>query len=307
MKFGRSVRLYLAEGTASGVLTAEIMNWTGHLVVGPRTRLYEALQRIELRKTGVYLIYDPNDDGTESTKLYIGEGDEIGKRLVSHDKDEQKLFWERFVAITSKDQNLTKAHVRYLESRLIELASLARKAHLANGTAPTFKKLPEADIADMEGFLAELELVLPVVGVEFFKRPVISKTKQEFAASSSEAPAVKFKFLNASANVIATAMEIDGEFVVLAGSKGAWREAPSFHERIKIARDDALATQRISLVSDQVFMLNDNISFSSPSAASVFLMGTSRNGRTDCLVDGEGITYGAYKDKLLSLASQTDL
>jgi hypothetical protein len=57
MSLGRSVRLYLADGTAMGILTAEIINWTGHTLAGPRTRLEDALKREELRRTGIYLIY----------------------------------------------------------------------------------------------------------------------------------------------------------------------------------------------------------------------------------------------------------
>ena len=53
MAKGRSVRLYLVDGTATGILTAEIINWTGHVLVAPRTRLEAVLDRAELRRTGV--------------------------------------------------------------------------------------------------------------------------------------------------------------------------------------------------------------------------------------------------------------
>ncbi|MBK1618475.1 hypothetical protein CKO42_08495 [Lamprobacter modestohalophilus] len=36
---GRSVRLFLVEGKSTGLITAEIMNWTGHVLTGPRTEL----------------------------------------------------------------------------------------------------------------------------------------------------------------------------------------------------------------------------------------------------------------------------
>tara|TARA_R110002095_G_scaffold209010_2_gene195145 strand:- start:151 stop:387 length:237 start_codon:yes stop_codon:yes gene_type:complete len=57
--------------------------------------------------------------------VYIGESDDVAKRLNQHNQPEGKGgkdFWERVCLITSKDQNLTKSHVKFLESRLIALA-----------------------------------------------------------------------------------------------------------------------------------------------------------------------------------------
>jgi hypothetical protein len=147
---GRSVRLYLADGKATGILTAEIMNWTGHVLAAPRTRFEGAFARPELKRTGVYLLIGTDDEGSDLPKVYVGEGDEIGKRLYSHNKE--KDFWERFVAVTSKDMNLTKAHARYLEGRLLTLLKDAKKAKIENKDMPQFDLLPEADIADMEAF-----------------------------------------------------------------------------------------------------------------------------------------------------------
>ncbi len=79
-------------------------------MAAPRTRFEDAFSRDELKRTGVYFLFGPDDEGTDLGKVYVGEGDEIGKRLYQHNKD--KPFWERFIAVTSKDMNLTKAHVR---------------------------------------------------------------------------------------------------------------------------------------------------------------------------------------------------
>lgn len=150
MSVGRSVRLYLADGKATGILTAEIMNWTGHVLAAPRTRFEGVLSRPELKRTGIYLLIGPDDQGSDLPIVYVGEGDEVGKRLYSHYKE--KDFWERFVAVTSKDMNLTKAHVRYLEGRMLALLADAKKAKIDNKGMPQFDLLPEADIADMETF-----------------------------------------------------------------------------------------------------------------------------------------------------------
>lgn len=147
MPTGRSIRIFLVDGTATGLLTAEIPNWTGHLLVAPRNRIQEALLRPEALKTGVYLLV-----GEEAGRsiVYVGEGDCIADRVRKHAKDSDKEFWERVCLITSKDVNLTKGHVRYLESRLVQIIKENNRAQVTNGNEPAPKILPEADISDMD-------------------------------------------------------------------------------------------------------------------------------------------------------------
>lgn len=112
---GRSVRLFLVDGKSTGLITAEIMNWTGHVLTGPRTELPKLLVRPEVERTGVYLLHGRDPEKLDDLVLSIGESDRVAIRLKDHSKNESKAFWERSWVITSKDQNLTKAHVRYLE------------------------------------------------------------------------------------------------------------------------------------------------------------------------------------------------
>jgi hypothetical protein len=294
---GRSVRLFLAEGSATGILTAEIINWTGHTLAAPRTRLEAALKREELKRTGIYILYSDSFGG-DLPAVYVGEGDDISARLRSHSRDNEKDYWDRFIAVTSKDMNLTKAHVKYLEGRLITLLTEAKKCELQNRTEPTFDKLPEADISDMETFLEELQLVLPVIGVDFFRKPQVKPPQ----VSQLDEPQVRFYVTNAGKGISATAVEVDGEFVVLAGATGSLNVAPSFHDRIRNLRDQALESGRAVKFDEKNFRLEQDIGFTSPSAAAVFLFGTSRNGRTDWLVEGKSITYGAWADAKVQAA-----
>src|SRR6185369_1318241 len=98
--------------------------------------------------------------------VYVGEGDQVKTRLAAHDADEAREFFTRAVLIVSKDENLTKAHGRYLESRIIAAIRDAGRAKLHNGTEPPFKGLPEPEIADMERVLDEIEVLLPVLGFD---------------------------------------------------------------------------------------------------------------------------------------------
>lgn len=292
MATGRSVRLFLVEGSATGILTAEIGNWTGHLLAGPRTRIETALKRDELKRTGIYLIYG-NVLGGDLPEVYVGEGDNISSRLYAHSKDDKKDFWERFVAVTSKDMNLTKAHVKYLEGRIITLLKAAKKTRLANKTEPNFDLLPEADISDMEAFLEEIQLVLPVIGVDFLRTPkTVIQAKPE--------KTISFALEHKSKGISAKAAELDGEFIVLSGSTGSLNESVSFSEKSQATRSQAFDSGRARKLNEKNFILSEDIAFSSPSAASVFLFGTSRNGRSDWLVEGKSLTYGDWKDTLIT-------
>ena len=115
MSQGRSIRLFLVDGTPNGLLTAEIMNWTGHVLTGPRSKLAELVQRPECGRTGVYFLVGAAPDNSLRPQVYIGESDDVAKRLKQHNRPEEqggKDFWERVCLVTSKDQNLTKAHVK---------------------------------------------------------------------------------------------------------------------------------------------------------------------------------------------------
>jgi len=255
MTNGRSVRLYLVDGVATGILTAEIMNWTGHVLASPRTRIDEALKREELRRTGIYFLTGPDDQGSDLDRVYVGEGDEIGTRLKQHNKE--KEFWERFIAVTSKDSNLTKSHVRYLEARLIKMINEAREVKVDNSNTPEFDRLPESDIADMDTFLEEVNLILPVIGATFLRttshrhsmeakpghapgQGVLSSDKTDSQVSKSPV----FHFESRSTGISARAVETEGEFVVLKDSTGCLNEAPSLGERFKAIRRAALASGR---------------------------------------------------------------
>ncbi len=234
MSQGRSLRLFLVDGTPNGLLTAEIMNWTGHVLTGPRSKLAELVQRPECARTGVYFLVGPDPDNSLRSKVYIGESDDVAKRLKTHNRPEDaggKDFWERVCLVTSKDQNLTKAHVKYLESLLIGIAGNLGRCELVNGTAHEYISLPESDRADMAFFLEQIRTVLPVLGFDFL-RELSRPTTTALTATNPVSVSPIFTMAAQKYGASATAQEVDGEFVVLKGStaRGEWGNAPHSHE-----------------------------------------------------------------------------
>lgn len=62
---GRSVRLFLVDGKSTGLITAEIMNWTGHVLTGPRAELRKVLTRPEVSRTCVVTSQSTHVNRTE--------------------------------------------------------------------------------------------------------------------------------------------------------------------------------------------------------------------------------------------------
>ncbi len=118
---GQQIKLFLVDGTPGGLTTAEITNWTGHVLHARRSDLGALLNRAEAQRTGVYLLLGDDPTAIGETRCYIGEADVVADRLRHHHRD--KEFWDRAVVVTSKDTNLTKSHGRYLEARLGGLRS----------------------------------------------------------------------------------------------------------------------------------------------------------------------------------------
>ena len=146
---GRHLRIFLLDGPPEGLLTVEILTWPGHVLSFPREKAGEALNRKEAGKPGIYFLVGEDPDQPSKTKVYVGESVNVSGRMANHLTGDQKEFWTRACFFTAKDDNLTKAHVQYLESRLISMVKEADRANLANGNLHGAKGLPEADESDI--------------------------------------------------------------------------------------------------------------------------------------------------------------
>lgn len=295
MARGKSIRLYLVEGVPTGTLAAEIMNWTGKVVVSPRAQLADLAKREEPRRTGVYFLVGPDPRNPSRDCVYIGEGDCVLTRLANHDKDDMKDFWTRTVVVTSKDENLTKAHARYLESRLIQMAHDANRAQVGNGTAPPVPPLPEADVADMEYFLEQVVMILPVLGFSFLQP---SPRPERLPGVDAGSPLFRLT----TGGVRAEARVIDGEFVVLRGSVARKQGFESWTS-YRGLREELIDSARLVEGADpDTLVFADNVSFSSPSAAAAVVLGRNANGRIEWKTADTGKTYADWQALQLKLA-----
>ncbi|KHJ74245.1 GIY-YIG nuclease family protein [Rhodococcus sp. Chr-9] len=311
MSAGKSVRLFLADGTPGGLLTAEIMNWTGHVVAAPRSDLAALLKRPEATRTGIYILLGDDPSSLGGQMAYIGEGDDVSKRLYQHARSEEqkgKDFWDRAIVLTSKDTNLTKAHARYLESRLITLALQASRARLTNGTTPPPIVLPEADVSDMEYFIEQAKIVLPVLGVNLFRSPTTTPTVPHTEVAGRRTDSPVFEMTLKKSGITATAQEVDGEFTVIEGSSARLKwtggERHSYTSlRAKLEQDGTL----VPTPDGSAMRFTRNHVFASPSAAAAIVAGRSANGRTEWLVQGARRTYGQWETEGIEEAMKQEV
>ena len=259
-----TIKLFLPRGDAKSLRTAEISNWTGKAIAAPRTELEELLQREELDKAGVYIL-SGTDLLSGSPRAYIGEAEVIRERLKQH---KTKEFWISAIVFVSKDENLTKAHVRYLESRLLAEASQVARFTLEQNQAGG-SKLPESDREDMEVFLSRIRQLLPVLGSDLLI-PIAQPTAKQ------QSGGVLFcRMKGAEARGHRTP---DG-FVVLHGSTAV------LEERQSAKRWPSVVALRKQLIGDGTLVQKDGFyhftrdaQFSSPSAAAAVIEGGSANG-----------------------------
>jgi hypothetical protein len=263
---GFSVRIFIPTGNPEGLRIIEKSNWTGQGLMFPRALFPEVRQRPELQRTGVYVLWGPSESG-QLPRVYVGEGDFVRDRLDQHYK--QKDFWTHAVVFISKDQNLNKAHVQYLEARLVALAKEAKRAILDNSNVPQLPVLSEADRADAEAFLADVLLCLPVLGVNVFEKPKIS--------APTESEGAQELFLRAK-GIEARGIYTAEGFIVRAGSQAVKAEVPSIPEYLKWLRQSLLEN---GVLHDEgnCYRLTRDYTFNSPSTAAGVLLGYGANGR----------------------------
>ncbi len=254
-----SIKIFLVKGSSSSLRTAEISNWSGKAIACSRNELKELSQREESGRPGVYFLIG-NDEESGEPSAYVGEAEEVAKRLKQHlNKD----FWNQVVAFVSKDENLTKAHIKYLEGRLIELGLQAGKGVIQNNQS-SGARLPESDQAEMDIFLDRILKLLPVMGTSLFSVPLKNESKP------STRLVLKIKGLTAYGN------RTENGFVVYKGSQAVLNDRPSAVLNKK--RRQNLVEKGVLIKADGCLLFDRDYEFTSPSLAGSAICGGATNG-----------------------------
>jgi predicted GIY-YIG superfamily endonuclease len=273
---GKKLTVYMIDGTEYGPRLSEIGNWVGKAIYSPRSSVNKIISRPEFDNPGIYCLKgDPTDEAFDD-KIYIGEAENIRARLKQHLSDPNKDFKE-LIFFISKDELLTKTQIKYLESRLIQIAIEAKSAQIENGNSPSLPTLHEADISDMEYFLEQIKLMLPVMGFRFLISSTVSHSELNLKSELTLNETV-YKIKTKSFN--ATMIETDKGYIVLKGSESKKELSPSTTETYRNLRRKLLETNILIESGDKLIFAEDTV-FNSPSSASNMVLGRNSNGFTE--------------------------
>jgi hypothetical protein len=267
MKFGKTIKIFLIDGDPNGRMSCELSNWSGKAYKIPRIKVKDCSDREDLTtSTGVYLLFGKDDDGKD--QVYIGEAETILKRL--NQQLTSKDFWNETIVFISKDDNLNKAHVKYLENRLHEIAKSANRYKVDNSIVPTQSSISESDRAEMEEFIEYIKLLVNTLGHKVFEE------KREFKPKQKQATF----FIKAARGADGQGEPTSDGFVVFKGSKAASTIVNSMTSNF-ITYRQKLIDEGVLVDKGDFFEFTDDYIFSSPSTAAVMVMGRNANGLTE--------------------------
>ncbi len=267
-KFGRSISIFLSDGSPSGLRHVEIANWSGQALACPRSRFSELVKWEESKRPGVYFLFE-NSAG-DNNVAYIGESEDVFKRLAEHDR--KKEFWNEVIIFTSKDENLTKGHIKYLESRLVEISNNADRYQLENGNTPTKSSLPRADTAAMEEFIDNIRIILGSLS-----HRILEPMASQVSSSVAEDSLVNYNFSFKANNATAFGKVTDDGFLLLKGSKITRKSSTSMPGKNLIIKEQMIIDGLLEDKVDHYVLVKDKLMSSSSYAASL-VAGSSRSG-----------------------------
>lgn len=293
MPYGKSVRIFLPDATVTGIRHAEIVNRTGQTVACPRSRLDELNQWPETAKPGIYFLFEARL-GDSKPLAYIGESENVADRLLTHDR--KKEFWNDVVIFTSKDENLTKSHIKYLESRLEASAKTAERYELENGNTPTQSSLPRAERDAMNELLEDIRLVLGTLGYPILEPLLQTKTEASPAIGTSSDD----KFIFTVHDLVARGVRTNEGFVLQKDSTASKTNSDSISGKIVKIKEQLLADGRLLDEGDHLLLTEDFL-MSSSSYAAALIAGTARSGPQSWFSDGRSLKE--LEDSALALST----
>lgn len=277
---GKSINLFLMDGDSNGRMKCTLANWTGVAYKIPRTELDKCKERDDLKQSGVYFLFGKSDE-TEKGVVYIGQagarknGEGILNRLQEHKRNPEKDYWTEAIVFTTSNNSFGPTEISYLENRFCNLAIEANRYEVKNGNDPTPGNITEEKESEMEEFIDYAKVIMGTLGHKLFEP--ISKsaaTKLEETSTKDENTACLYleRTIKGIGKVEAKGAQTAEGFVVFKGSHVSLADDDTIPSVIKERRKDASVNEK--------GVLQEDILFTSPSGAAMFVIGKSANGLT---------------------------
>ena len=266
MSYGKSIELFLVNGSADRIITAELSNWNGKAIKIPRIDI-PTCNRDDIQQAGVYFLFCKEEDGADS--VYIGEAENVKERLIQHLRDYQaekeKYYWNTAVIFIGRDLN--KALIRYLENRFVEIARSCNRYKVLTKNTYRNTVMKESQIAVMEEFIDNVKILINTLGYKVLE-PVLKVNSEGTICDNEQELFISIG--NASAVGVVTA-----EGFVL--RKGACVNEKTSNRSLGASmtkrREKIFAEGKVDGLTT-----TEDILFSSSSAAADFVLGYSVSG-----------------------------
>ncbi len=291
------ITILVTDGDPDGVRVVEKSNWTGRGLVFARSDLATAFGH-GISSPGIYVLVGDDPDEEFDQQIYIGQGEDVGKRLRQHQGDDNKEFWNETVVFVSGNESLNRAHISHLESSLIQLASAAKRARVANVNQPAIPRMAQIDTAIADGFLAEVLAIFPVLGIDSFDLPEtkpsgrLPETKPSGRLPETK-PSGRHRYFLTGPSAKGEGEERSDGFVIFAGAKARRDEAASIGKSSQRVRARLVASESL-VVDGENYRLAEDTLFNSPSTAAKVLLGREANGRIEWK-DANGVTLKQHQ------------
>lgn len=285
------IHVTLVDGDPNSLIIADNPSSTVRIIICPRNALSNKDLVKTLERPGVYCLI--GKDSAAQDQVYIGESDNLADRFYTHRHNKEKEFWQNTVVVVSKDDNLNKAHVLYLQHLLFKAAKSANKVKVLSGQNPDKPFVSAPDRVYAERFFEQIQIILPVLGFRFTD----ADAKPIEVATTEGVPKKSPLFTMLYDGARATGQDINGKFFVLKGSTARIATTPTIGESSKKLREKLLQEGILNVTGNPSFweFFKDH-EFTSPSAAANVIGGASLNGRVCWKLQGTNQTYADWQD-----------
>lgn len=256
---GKTVTTYLIDSDPKGTQYSFISNKICQMFVIPRSNLAYLNEQEKLQKPAFYILI--GEDEATKPQAYIGETENFKKRVKDHDS--KKAFWQKALVFVSKDEDMTKADVQYLEYLAIAEAKQSSSFVLnENKQIPKAPNLPEHQRDAMDEFFEDIKFLASFIGCGIFE---ISQPKEEHLFYTKGRGCDAKGFYNSSG------------FTVLKGSMIVNNCTQSFQWKEKRGK----MLKEYATCNNGIWTMLSNKTFASPSTAAMFCLGRAVNGWTE--------------------------
>lgn len=268
MNYGRQIRVFLVDGSSSGIKYAELVNWTGQAFHCPKTKIKDLKTWPESERPGVYILIGIDEQSNEAA--YIGESENVYRRLQQHLANPPIEFNE-IIIFTSKDDNISKGHITFLEEKMLTRAQGTKRYVLKSDRDPSEKQLSKPEKDTMLEFLENIFVVTSTLGNSIFE---LQNTKEE--KDNQKRSKTIFELELGNAGLKASGYPVDSGFLVLKDSQAKTEHTQSLQPGYQQLRTD-LVKKEILIESEGHYVFKIDYSFKNSTQAACVISGNQRS------------------------------